>query len=116
MGHPDAIPSLIKIYSNRFLNGQSIKSGIQEDFILERLGLLELILGRALARCGSIKGLQIMIEYLDDFRAILTEFAHTSLIRITHEDFGKNKQNWNDWVRSHAHNFNPVPLTEREDG
>jgi hypothetical protein len=116
LGHPDAIPSLIKIHSNRFLNGQSIKSGIQVDFILERLGLLELILGRALARCGSIQGLQIMIEYLDDFRGILTEFAHTTLIRITNEDFGKNKQKWGEWIRSHANDFKPVPLEEREDG
>ena len=124
LGSRAAIPFLNKIHSNRFLSGQSIKSdtageyisGIQSEFIYERLALLELIIGRALARSGSVDGLEILVEYLDDARAILTEFAHTTLIKITGEDFGKNKQKWSDWISAGTSDFQPVPLKERIDG
>ena len=124
LGSRAAIPYLKKIHSNRFLNGQSIKndtaaeyiSGIESEYILERLALLELIIGRALARSGSVDGLEILVEYLDDARAILTEFAHTTLIKITDKDFGKNKQKWSAWVNSNAVDFKPVPIMERMDG
>ena len=46
------IPALQKLHANPFLNKQSLKSGIEEHHVLERLSLMELILGRALARCG----------------------------------------------------------------
>ena len=124
LGSRAAIPFLNKIHSNRFLNGQSIKndtaveyiSGIESEYILERLALLELIIGRALARSGSVDGLEILVEYLDDARAILTEFAHTTLIKITGEDFGKNKQEWSDCINAIATDFKPVPMMERIDG
>ena len=124
LGNRAAIPFLIKIHSNRFLNGNSTKSdtageyisGIESEYVFERLALMELILGRALARCGSVDGLQILIEYLDDSRAVFTEFAHATLIRISGKDFGKIKQKWSDWVRTIATDFEPVPLLEREDG
>jgi ribulose 1,5-bisphosphate synthetase/thiazole synthase len=124
LGSRAAIPSLNKIHSNRFLNDQSIKndtageyiSGIQAEFIYERVALLELIIGRALARSGSVDGLEILVEYLDDARAILTEFAHTTLIKITEKDFGKNKREWTDWISVNVSDFQPVPLKERIDG
>ncbi|MDP7309376.1 MAG: hypothetical protein QF405_17155, partial [Roseibacillus sp.] len=85
-------------------------------YILERLALLELIIGRALARSGSVDGLEILVEYLDDARAILTEFAHTTLIKITEKDFSKNKQEWSAWINAFATDFKPVPIMERMDG
>ena len=124
LGSRAAIPYLKKIHSNRFLNGQSIKndtvseyiSGIESEYIFERLALLELIIGRALARSGSVDGVNILVEYLDDARAILTEFAHTTLIKITEKDFGKNKQEWSTWINAIATDFKPVPMMERIDG
>ena len=124
LGSRAAIPFLNKIHSNRFLKGQSIKNdtaveyirGIESEYILERLALLELIIGRALARSGSVDGLEILVEYLDDARAVLTEFAHTTLAKITEEDFGKNKQQWSAWVNAKASDFKPVPLMDRMDG
>lgn len=92
------IPYLKKIHSNQFLNNRSIKKGIEKDHVLERLSLMELILGRALSRSGSEKGYEILIEYLDDMRAVLAEFAHGTLFKITSRDFGKDKEDWKSWL------------------
>ncbi|UCC22494.1 MAG: FAD-dependent oxidoreductase, partial [Planctomycetota bacterium] len=111
-----AIPALKQLHNCRYLKNQSLKTGIEPEFILERRGLLELNLGRALARSGSTDGLNILIEYLDDMRAVLAEFAHTTLIKITNNDFGKDKTRWAAYVNSVTTSFEPVPLAERVDG
>jgi flavin-dependent dehydrogenase len=116
LGSKEVIPSLKQLHSCRYLKNQSLKSGIEAEFILERRGLLELIIARALARSGNIDGLNILIEYLDDMRAVLAEFAHTTLMRITNQDFGKNKLEWVAYVKSITGSFKPVPLGERVDG
>ena len=109
------IPYLKKMHANPFLNKRSLKSGIEERHVLERLGLMELILGRALARSGSAEGYEVLIEYLDDMRAILAEFAHGALVKITDRDFGKNKQEWSDWMNAIATDLKPVPMMDRID-
>jgi len=116
LGTKEAIPALKQMHACQFLRNQSLKSGIEPEFILERRSLLELNLGRALARSGDIDGLNILIEYLDDMRAVLAEFAHTTLIRITNHDFGKNKSEWTAYANSITGSFKPVPLAERVDG
>lgn len=116
VGDPACVPALKKIHSIPWLSHQSLKSGVEEDYILERRAMLELILGRAMARCGSTDGLQILIDYLDDMRAILAECAHTTLSRITNQDFGKDKSAWKQWVSTNASEFRPVPLHKRYDG
>lgn len=116
IGNKAVIPSLKKIHANPFLNNRSLKSGIEESHVLERLSLIELILGRALARSGSAQGYEVLIEYLDDMRAILAEFAHTTLVKITDHDFGKSKNHWSRWLRSKGDKLEPVALTERPIG
>jgi flavin-dependent dehydrogenase len=116
LGSKEAIPALKQLHDCQYLKNQSLKTGIEGDFILERRALLELILARALARSGDIDGLKILIEYLDDMRAVLAEFAHTTLIRITNHDFGKNKNEWTGYVNAINDSFKPVPLIERVDG
>jgi len=116
LGSEEVIPSLKQLHACQYLKNQSLKSGIEPEFILERRGLLELNLGRALARSGDIDGLNILIEYLDDMRAVLAEFAHTTLMRITNQDFGKNKLEWTAYANSITGSFKPVPLAERVDG
>jgi len=116
LGTLDAIPMLKKLHSCEYLNNKSMKKGIELNYVMERLGLLELIIGRALARSGSVDGLQIMIEYLDDVRAVLAGFANTTLVAITNQDFGKNKGKWLSWTNANASTFKPVPLAERIDG
>ena len=107
LGNKKAIPHLNRIHKNKFLNNRSLKKGIEDDHVLERLSLMELILGRALARSGSYKGYEILIEYLDDMRAILAEFAHDTLVKITNRDFGKVMGDWKNWLARNKANLIP---------
>jgi hypothetical protein len=116
MGTKSAIGPLKKLHSCEYLNNRSIKKGIEINYALERVALLELIIGRALARSGSVDGLKILIEYLDDVRAVLAGFANSTLVKITNKDFGKNKSEWNKWLSINESSFKPVPLLERIDG
>jgi flavin-dependent dehydrogenase len=113
IGSREVIPYLLKIHSNEFLSNRSLKKGIEKDFILERLSLMELILGRALSCCASPKGYEILIEYLDDMRAVLAGFAHETLITLSGKDFGKDKVKWNKWLASKNGKLSPVPILER---
>jgi hypothetical protein len=113
VGNKMVIPFLQEIHKNKFLNNKSLKTGIEKDHILERLSLMELILGRALARSGSEEGYQTLIEYLDDMRAVLAEFAHNALIKITGFDFGKDKRKWKNWLTIKTNTLEPVPLIVR---
>ena len=77
---------------------------------------MEIILGRALARSGSSEGYVVLIEYLDDMRTVLAEFAHKTLIKITAHDFGKQKNIWIKWLKSNELKLKPVALLERPIG
>ena len=79
----------------------------------ERRALLELGIGRALARCGSTDGVEILISYLNDNRALLAEFAHTTLVSVTGEDYGKDTSAWSTWLVEGKNSFKPCPLLER---
>ncbi|MDG2254813.1 MAG: FAD-dependent oxidoreductase [Opitutaceae bacterium] len=107
------IPSLQKLHANPFLNKQSLKSGIESHHVLERLSLMDLILGRALARCGSGEGYETLIDYLDDMRAVLAGFAHNTLVKVSSQDFGKDKKAWTQWLSSNESRLQPVVLKER---
>ncbi len=98
LGDPAAVPSLEKLHSYPALRGQAALSGVQPDFFKERQALLELAITRALARCGSPKGVAVLIGYLNDVRALLAEQAHSALIAATGRDFGKNGARWTDWL------------------
>jgi ribulose 1,5-bisphosphate synthetase/thiazole synthase len=114
IGNPDIIPALSKLHSYEFLNKQSVKEGLLVDPLKDRLALLELILGRAIARCGGKDGYHVLIEYLDDNRAVLAEFANTALTKITDADYGKDKKQWLTWLDKTI--IKPTPLRERMDG
>lgn len=70
--------------ATRCPRSRSTKAGAQPDHVLERIAILELALGKALARCGSAAGYRVLIEYLDDNRAALAEQAHSNLVRREH--------------------------------
>jgi hypothetical protein len=116
IGSKMAIPHLKKIHHNQFLNNMSLKRGIEKDHVLERLSLMELILGRALARSGSAEGYEVLIEYLEDMRAVLAEFSHGTLIKITKRDFGKKKEEWSKWLTINKGGLKPVAMEERAFG
>jgi hypothetical protein len=112
LGDPAAIPVLESIRSHSLLRNQTTRKGFQVDFLIERRAMLELGIAKALARCTSPKGYELLIEYLDDNRAALAEQAHRNLIRITGLDYGKDAAAWKQWLRESADQLLPCPLTE----
>lgn len=92
-----------KIHDRPALKAQSVKGWtLQPDILLERRAILKVGLGYALARCGSAGGFETLITYLDDNRAILAEYAHDALARISGRDHGKDAHAWRGWVRQSA--------------
>lgn len=116
LGDTEAVPILNKIHAHECLRNLVVRKGFQRDFIHERRALLELGIGRALARCGSPAGFEILISYLDDNRALLAEFAHTTLVAVTGRDYGKDARTWSGWLAEAKDSFKPYPLLERLDG
>lgn len=116
LGDPAAIPILKKLHSRPTLNHQSAKEGIQTDFSLEKRSLVELTLGRTLARLGDPEGYETLIAYLDDNRANMAEFAHLALEELTGRYNGKDPQAWNQWQAAAKSSLKPIPLLERVDG
>jgi flavin-dependent dehydrogenase len=109
LGDPATIPILEQLHSYAPLSHQLVSSGFQPDFFQERLAYLEVVIGRALARCGSPDGLVILISYLGDQRALLAEHAHTELVAITGQDLGKNVAAWSEWLEAEGDKRKPVP-------
>jgi hypothetical protein len=98
LGDAEAIPILEKLHAWPALRDQATRSHFQPDFFLERQAMLELAIGRALARCSSRNGIAILIRYLDDNRALLAEQAHTALIALSDLDRGKDVEAWLAWM------------------
>lgn len=109
LGDPAAISILKKLHSYPPFYNQVSVSGFQVNYLKERLAFLELLIGRALARCGSPDGFIILINYLNDARALLAEHAHTELIAITGQDFGKNMAAWSQWLEGEGEKLKPKP-------
>jgi len=66
----------------------------------DRYAYLELCVGRALARCGSRRGYDIMLRYLHDIRGFLARSAHDELVDLAGRDFGYDKRAWQTWLSS----------------
>jgi hypothetical protein len=114
LGDPEAIPVLRQLYGYPTFRGHvsptgTPRAGIQADYREERLAYLETLLGRALARCGSPQGYVILIDYLQDARALLAEHAHGELAQITGCDCGKNLAAWGQWLEEAGEDLTPVP-------
>jgi hypothetical protein len=115
LGDPLAIPVLEKLHSYAPLRDQVTRDGFQADIFAERRAMLELAIGRALARCGSARGYEILIGYLDDNRALLAEGAHAELIALTRHDDGKDRQAWSRWLATARESLQPCPYQGRLD-
>jgi hypothetical protein len=66
----------------------------------DRYAYLELCVGRAMARCGSRRGYQIVLDYLHDVRAFLARSAHDELVDLAGRDFGYDREAWQSWLAS----------------
>jgi flavin-dependent dehydrogenase len=110
LADPDAIPILEKLHAYPTLRNQVSHKGAQPDYFRERQAMCELAIGRALSRCGSVKGAAIVIEYLDDNRAALAEQAHSHLVRIAGRDYGKSARAWTAWLQQAGDSLPLTPL------
>jgi hypothetical protein len=115
LGAPEAIPILEKMHAHPMLRDQTRRSGFQPDHLVERQAMLELAIARAMARCGSGRGYELLIGYLADNRAALAEQAHRNLARIAALDFGKSPDRWLSWLEANRRTLEPRPLTSDED-
>ena len=109
LGDPAALPMLERLHRQPLLQGQVLRQGFQVDYMLERLAVLELVIARAMARCGAAGGVATLIDYLDDVRTLLAEHAHSELSGITGQDFGKNAAAWRAWLHSQPAVLPPRP-------
>ena len=96
------VPVLEKLHDYPTLHGLVSRKGAQEDMMLERRAWLELAIGAALARCGSPRGFDILISYLDDCRRLLARQAHSQLVSMTGRDCGIDSRAWLSWLKSGA--------------
>jgi len=116
LGDREAVAALNKIHSHNCLQNLVTSNKFEADYIHERRAMLELAIGRALARCGSSDGFAILISYLADNRALLAEGAHSALASISGRDYGKDTQPWRGWLEEAKDSLKPCPLGERLDG
>jgi ribulose 1,5-bisphosphate synthetase/thiazole synthase len=115
LGDPAAIPLLKQLHSYAPFHQHVHTAGMQADYLQERIAYLELIIGRALARCGSPDGFVILINYLRDLRAIMAEHAHTELVAITGQDYGKDPAAWGEWLEQQGDMLQPRPWLQPTD-
>jgi hypothetical protein len=110
---PALIPLLSQVHAAGPFHNRMATAAFEADFVLERLAYLELVLGRALARCGAVEGFLVLAAYLTDNRALLAEHAHTELQAITGEDYGKDASAWSQWIEQNADSLVPRPHPAR---
>jgi flavin-dependent dehydrogenase len=115
LGDPAAIPILKQLHSYSPFRRKELLTGFQADYLQERAAYLEVVIGRALARCGSPDGVIILIDYLNDVRANLAEQAHDHLVAVTGADLLNDTAAWSQWLEMEGDNLKPVPWLEPTD-
>ncbi len=115
LGDRRAVPLLERLHGYGLLRGRVLREGREVDWFQERLAHLELVIGRALARCGSRGGYAVLIDYLDDVRAILVAHARSELAAIAGRDEGRDAAAWRRWLAEQPDPLPSVPWT-RADG
>lgn len=107
---PTLIPAFEKLLADKNISGF-----ITSEYHATRWriygGNLELYLGAAMARCGSEKGYDILVNYLDDIHYNFKAFAVKELKDLTRTDFNFNSKGW----KSHVGNMTfPAPVARLE--
>ncbi len=109
LGDPGAVPILRQLHSYAPFHGQHASVGFQANYFLERAAYLEVVIGRALARCGSPEGVGILIGYLNDVRGILSWHAYAVLTAVTGQDLGRDEAAWREWLAHNGASLKPCP-------
>jgi len=90
LADPECIPALNLLAKKKGIAGglRPIGTDPREtgkgrvSIVEDRYAYLELSIGRAMARCGSERGYQILIDYLSDIRGFLARSAHEELTAL----------------------------------
>lgn len=115
LGSPAAVPVLRRLHAFPALRGQQCKRGVQADYFPERRAMLELAIGRALARCACPDGYAVLIDYLEDVRSLLAGQALLELRRLSGKSFGAEPERWRSWLRERRADLLPQPMTLKLD-
>ncbi|MCK5806466.1 MAG: FAD-dependent oxidoreductase, partial [Lentisphaeria bacterium] len=86
------------LLDREWIGGQSTRGDEDAAGPLYHSALAEVKLAAAAARCGSRKGLERLVQYLDDLHEILSAFAHQELAAVTDVDFGRDADAWTEWL------------------
>jgi flavin-dependent dehydrogenase len=114
LGSADVAPLLEALHAKKAVRGL-VAQGPESDFIRERRAYLELVIGRALARCGAKAGLDILVEYLGDARSLFREHARAELRAVTERDYAYDLDAWRQWIAAEASKLSVKPWTLRMD-
>lgn len=114
LGDPALIPILTQVailsdFQGHSLTQSGYPSGQYADYLYERAAYLELVLARALARCGSPNGALTLINYLNDVRKIFSSHAQSELEEISGKHFGSDVHAWGEWLESAGDLLPPTP-------
>ncbi|MBB6734791.1 FAD-dependent oxidoreductase [Cohnella zeiphila] len=115
LGSRAALPALERLHRIPLLNGQQCSDRAQADYFLERRAMLELAIGRALARCGSEEGYAVLIAYLSDNRSMLARGALLELRRLSGRMEDADPERWRRWASAEKPERQPRPLDIRLD-
>lgn len=116
LGKPAAVPALLKMHNIPCIKGQQCYRGAHADYFLERRAMLELSIGRALARCGHVSGYHILITYTEDYRSLLKQQAQIELMRLTGQPAAELERTaWEKWLKENQQKIQPAPQSMRLD-
>lgn len=115
LGDRDAIPLLKRLHQIPYLHAQMSTSAPQSDYFLERRAMLELVIGRALARCGSRLGYEVLIQYVSDGRSLLAKQALQQLRTISEQALEKDSTSLHSWLDNEQPYQHTYPLQTQLD-
>ncbi|NRF92385.1 hypothetical protein HQN89_15350 [Paenibacillus frigoriresistens] len=112
LGDRGAIPVLEQLHRIPYLYSQMSTSTPQSDYFLERRAMFELVIARALARCGSRLGYEVLIQYVSDGRSLLAKQALQQLRLLSGQTFDKVPERWGIWLDTEQpyHQTHPLQL------
>ncbi len=106
-----AVPVLERLLSRPLIGGY-VETERADGGANHPSALLEVIVARALARCGGKRGAEILAEYTEDVRKTLSDHALAELRELSGEGYGKDATAWKRWIRDNR--WDPLPCRRFE--
>jgi len=106
---PDLITPMEFLLGREWVGGYLTRSDTAAAGPAYHGAYAEVSLAAAAARCGSRKGVERLIDFLEDLHEILSAFAQAELKAVGRIDFGRDVGAWRDWLAT-AWRSASVPL------